>query len=114
MQHERLVARVFSTVDSPFKCHVLALGKHQKCGEMLFWDTSQQYQPPTSRYNFEAYSRWIPQMGETSPRLGLETNFEDIVPWRLLAGGRGVVGPFRGYQDINGYEDSPSVMTQEV
>lgn len=31
-----------------------------------------------------------------------------------MAGGRWGVGPFRGYQDINGYQDSPSVMTQEV
>ena len=29
-----------------------------------------------------------------------------------MAHGRWVVGPFRGYQNINGYEDSPSVMTQ--
>ena len=87
MQHERLVARVYSTVDSPFKCQILAgnVGSIRYVGKPLFWDRSQQYQPPTSRYNFEAYSSWIPQMGETSPRLGLETNFEDIVPWRLMA-----------------------------
>lgn len=46
--------------------------------------SNTNHQPPVTTLKPIAYS-WIPQMGETSPRLGLETNFEDIVPWRLMA-----------------------------
>ena len=89
MQHERLVARVYSTVDSPFKFQILAgnvgsirnVGKTVGCG---IDPSNTNHQPPVTTLKPIAYS-WIPQMGETSPRLGLETNFEDIVPWRLMA-----------------------------
>lgn len=52
-----------------FKFQILAgIGKHQKCGEMLFWDRSQQYQPPTSVTTLKpiTYS-WIPQDGKLHP-----------------------------------------------